>query len=64
MFDSSCREKGSNLAAYPDDYSLWMLGEWNTETGEINTEKREIANARQFIGEGKPTQKSLPLNDA
>jgi len=40
MVRESARGNGSMLAAYPEDFKVYRLGEFNTATGEITIEKR------------------------
>lgn len=38
----SARGNGSMLAAYPEDFKIYRLGEFDTSTGTIEAEKRPV----------------------
>ncbi|AXH77461.1 MAG: nonstructural protein [Microviridae sp.] len=40
MITESCKGNGSMLAAYPEDFKLYRLGEFESSTGEITPEQR------------------------
>ena len=51
-FGEACENTETNWNKHPEDYSLYNLGEFDTESGMINSkDKRQIANASQFIKE-------------
>lgn len=52
--DLVSRDKDSLMHLHPEDFSLWSLGQFDTETGRIvqTTEDfRTLANASDFIKE-------------
>lgn len=52
--DLVSRDKDSLMHVHPEDFSLWALGHFDTETGCIVQDKedfRTLANASDFIKE-------------
>lgn len=52
--DLVSRDKDSLMYVHPEDFSLWSLGHFDTETGFIEQAKedfRTLANASDFIKE-------------
>lgn len=35
-FTLECRNKDSLMNRMPEDFSIWAVGEWDTETGRFN----------------------------
>lgn len=50
-FSQTCANPETNLAKFPEDYSLWMLGEFDHDTGEITKYKnlQKIADAKTYV---------------
>ncbi len=48
-FQSACQNIEDNLSKYPDDYSLYLIGEWDSIQGAlIGKEPVRIARATDF----------------
>ena len=49
-FNELCNSKDTMINKYPEDYSLYEIGEYDTETGEVKGYKtlKEIASAESF----------------
>lgn len=50
-FSQTCKDESTNLAKYPEDYSLWEIGEFNHDTGEIVGYKKlqKLASAITYV---------------
>ncbi len=49
-FKTACEDPTTNLNRYPEDYTLYNIGIYNVETGQIQpADKTPIANASEFI---------------
>lgn len=50
-FEQACLDKRSILSMYPEDFTLYQLGEFETTTGKIKMFKEPgiIANANEFV---------------
>lgn len=49
-FGKACDNKETLWHQFPNDYSLYALGEFDTETGSINSSSlKQLANASQFV---------------
>jgi len=42
MVKDSARGNGSMLGAYPEDFKIYRLGEFNSGTGQIGVEKQPV----------------------
>jgi hypothetical protein len=48
-FSTACEDENSQFYKYPTDFSLYVVGEFNIETGEISPLKpKQICNASEF----------------
>lgn len=48
-FGTACEDKTTQLNKYPEDFSLFHVGEYSTETGELTPCTPDlIANASEF----------------
>lgn len=48
-FGTACEDPSTDLNKYPTDFSLYHIGTFNPDTGEITQDKIEqIANASEF----------------
>lgn len=49
-FSQTCLNKETNLAKFPEDYSLWLIGEFDHDTGVIERYKNltKIADAKTY----------------
>lgn len=49
-FSQTCANQDTNLAKFPEDYSLWVIGEFDHETGVIERYKNltKIAEAKTY----------------
>ncbi len=53
-FGKACEQTDTQWHKHPNDYSLYYLGEFDTETGTIiSKDKKQIANASQFVTSGE-----------
>jgi len=49
-FGKACENKETQWNQFPQDYSLYYLGNFDTETGKIDSkESKQLANATQFV---------------
>lgn len=48
-FQDDLAQPNNQMAKHPDDYELWILGEMNTETGQIKPEAVLLAVAKDHI---------------
>lgn len=46
VFGDCVNAKDHQFAAHPEDYTLFMLGDWNDETGEF----RHLPNGKKSLG--------------
>lgn len=56
MFDSACKNPDTQVAKYPQDYELYLLAEWDDNTGEYKNVSpvQRIIQAAEMI---PPTKK-------
>lgn len=48
-FLDACMEDGTDLAKHPEDYALYLVGEFDQSSGEVVAEMVHVAN-----GSGRP----------
>lgn len=48
-FAEVCKDEKHPFHKYPEDYSMWTVGEFNEITGEITPKKEKIAEAINFV---------------
>ena len=49
-FGKACENKETQWYQHPSDYSMYYLGEFDTETGTLTeSELKQLANATQFV---------------
>lgn len=49
-FEGAVKDPTTQFNKYPSDFSMYYIGGYNIETGELtNEEPNQIANATQFI---------------
>lgn len=49
-FGTACEDKNTDLNKYPSDFSLYHIGAYCMETGElIPSTPNQIANASEFV---------------
>jgi hypothetical protein len=49
-FSTACEDEKTDFWKYPEDFSLYCIGKFNTETGELfPAVPRQIANASEFV---------------
>lgn len=49
-FSTACEDPNTDLNKYPSDFSLYHIGTFNPETGDLTQpEKMQIANAAEFV---------------
>jgi hypothetical protein len=49
-FSTACEDESTQFNKYPSDFSLFHIGVYNIETGEIeSTTPRQICNASEFV---------------
>lgn len=53
MLTDTAKNPESMIAMHPGDYQLWLIGEWDDHTGEINVEHENtlIGTIPSLIGE-------------
>lgn len=51
MFETTVQTKDNRLNKYPSDYSMFLIGEWDEETGLITSypAPQHIASALEFV---------------
>jgi hypothetical protein len=48
-FGNACQKEDTPMAQFPEDFELWIIGEWNSGTGKIEVEEPVcIATAKQY----------------
>jgi len=54
MIKETARGNGNLLAAYPEDFKIYSLGEFNTSTGQIGLESkpRLILPVKELLSKG------------
>lgn len=52
-FSRACTDKRENnvIAEYPDDYCLKSLGEFDSQSGEIKSDVKIIAEAKDYVNQ-------------
>lgn len=45
-FDTTCKDKSSQFSAHPSDFTLCLLGEFNSETGLLSPMETPLNLAR------------------
>lgn len=52
-FAHACRDSQSGLHRNPSDYSLWLVGEFDDQTGQVLGQSKLtfVADATQFVEE-------------
>ena len=49
-FSTACEDTNTDLNKYPEDFSLYEVGSFDPETGQIHSEiPNQIANASDFV---------------
>lgn len=49
-FSTACEDKNTDLNRYPADFSLYVVGEFNIETGNvIPIQPKQLCNAAEFV---------------
>ena len=49
-FGAACEDENTDLNKYPEDYSLYHIGTYDVETGElVSITPEQIANASEFV---------------
>lgn len=49
-FATACEDTNTQFNKYPEDYSLYEIGNYNVETAELSkTTPKQIANASEFV---------------
>ena len=48
MLTSTIRAGGNNIADYPEDFQLYKLGQYDEDTGDLQTDNKFLANATEF----------------
>lgn len=48
-FDIACKAPDSMIRRYPADFSLWCIGSYDTETGDIVPEHRMVIDATSLV---------------
>lgn len=49
-FSTACQDEKTKLNQYPSDFSLYAVGKFNVETGEIEAcNPEQLCNAAEFI---------------
>lgn len=50
-FETTCKNKESQFHQYPSDFTMYELGEFNEQTGDItqNEKPLPLANASEYI---------------
>ncbi len=49
-FREACSSEGHQFAKFPEDYSLWKVGEWEAETGVLTpVAGQKLAMATSFV---------------
>lgn len=56
-FLDACKEPGTDLQKHPEDYQLWLVGEFDIYSGEIVAVRTHVAN-------GAFTQELRKVEDA
>lgn len=59
VFGDCVNSKDHQFNAHPDDYTLFMLGDWNDETGEF----RQLPQGKRSLGNGLEYLKSVNSGD-
>jgi len=48
-FGEACKNTEAPMYKYPEDYELWIIGDWDHQEGDITTvDKKCIAYAHQY----------------
>lgn len=57
-FESVANDEKSSISHYPEDYSLFELGEWDDETGNLSMHEAKVplGTAIMFKKNEKPVQ--------
>lgn len=56
-FEAELTNPESMISRFQKDYSIWKIGEFNTETGEFKNDLKLIARGDSYIKEGDNVSK-------
>lgn len=49
-FATACEDTNTDLNKYPSDFSLYHIGTYDPETGDLTqSDKKQVANASEFV---------------
>ena len=66
-FQVGCERENSRWAKWPEDYSLWLIGQFDETTGEIAaTQMEKICGAESFVSRSSGPKDDMirPLSEA
>ena len=50
-FSMAPKKSGTMINQYPEDFELWKIAEINSNSGEISSDVKKLANAADYVGE-------------
>jgi len=59
MLISTINAGGTTISEFPEDFSLYKIGKYNDDTGELTTEVKFLANAIEFSKKGETTNANI-----
>jgi hypothetical protein len=60
-FEDAVRSGETNLSRYPQDYDLYLVGEFNEDTAEIKAVvPQHLCGARDYVAEKQASVQDLP----
>lgn len=63
MLISTINAGGTTISDFPEDFSLFKLGKYNDDTGELKTEVKFITNAIEFSNKNKKENNNANIPD-